>query len=242
MNAPPDPAELAERYRECGGEFVSHIIEHVRTSLPEAVPWLSMVRYQLLVAFDDARTLDERGAKANKVSVFLQSFMESVFNADGFYFALFERALLPADRRSMSPVHKAMERGEDTRAAWLLVWFREKMKDGWPVKDALRCHGKEIGELFAEGNDWLLERLSEAARKPYRRRSAHDWIVRAWLPLALWQEVSADEKVRRLHAAWKVQKKAGVQVPDWPEENAKDPYPVQALIRRARSTVKRARR
>ncbi len=156
----PNPAVLAEEYRNRGVEFVDYLMRWLTESEPQvAERWGRAMKYHLLAAFQDAYALDQHAANAGRARVFLRSFMDSIFCSEGFMPALFEFSRMPFDKKAFGPVLGAMKNGKDTRAAHLLVLFREKMKDGWSVKDALRHHGKDIGREFAKGNDWLLDRL-----------------------------------------------------------------------------------
>lgn len=234
----PNPADLAERYRSNGEEFTLYLLDHYTKTEPDVMERMGLaIEVHLRASFASACTLDERAEACGEVGMFLRTFMNSVFCDPGFFRALFDVARVPFDKTALRPVAEAMERGEDTTAAYLLFYFRERLKDGFTPESTLRYYGEAIGAEIADGNIWLLERLADSSRQTYKHTSQR-WMLRAWMPLALWQDVTAEEKERRLRAAWRVTKAAGLSIPDLPLPHGGKPYPIATLIASTKAAIK----
>lgn len=237
------PESLAAFYREADTEaFTRHVAGRYEKLAPEIfrVP-RGPIEFHLKRAFVDARTLDADATTAGTEAKFLAGFLQSVFFDEGFFQALRERARVPEDQKSLRAIRAAQKSGENERAAGALWLFRERLKDGWPARDALVWHRQEIGECLAEGSVWLLERLAESVRETYSP-SPQRWLLRAWLPLALWQDVSTGERERRLRAAGEAETAIGQVLPPFPLPDGREPYPIATLLRTTRATIKRASR
>lgn len=236
-----DIAAIVDSYRNNGGKLVDYVMDHFTRTQPVAMAQLRLaVEFRLRSACEDARLLDEDAAACGRPQIFFLTFIESVFSDTGFFPALCALAQNPLDRKTARPLADAIKRGEDGNAASVLIRFRERLRDGFNAEDALRWYGVEIGEELAKGNLRLLERIAEAAREIYKP-TVQRWILRAWLPLALWQEIPASTREERLRAAWDVCKACGLSMPVFPEPTARKPYPVQDLIRMARRGIYSAR-
>ena len=113
-----------------------------------------------------------------------------------------DRALAGMHCRTMAE-WKVMNKGKTPRLAAVLQgdydraerkrtleMIRETIRDGWDVSFALEVNSEGISERLEAGDAKFFEELGELLRghrcKPLRR-GLMEWIVRAWLPLCLWE-------------------------------------------------------
>jgi len=251
MRLAADAARLAERYRAKPEAFTRAVIKHLK-ALPHAQAWWEEIDAEqraamggaLSKAFSDACRLDSFAVVHGADPSFLSDFTRSVFADRGFLRWLVKVAFLREDGKSMRPINNARQVGTGESAAVIAWNIRERMKEGYSAEEALRLHRDVIGRQIEAGDVQLIKALAvvvDETHKPTLQR----WIIRAWLPLALWQEVPPAQKEERLHAAWKVAKASGVPLDDWPKSNKEAmkrkgaASPVLAMIRAARKEIER---
>lgn len=190
-------------FSEAVNNHVQHIVGHFHAQ-PECVERMAkhgeLLQATLHVSANNSSRLDEMALELGKEGGFWEQFKASTYHPD-FFQAWCEAACFPANRDILRPV---LERGADDTSAWLVVHFREYLRDGYKAEDAARFLGKEIGKELEKGNVWIVTALAESVRKP-PRRTLNDWLIKGWLTLTLWRKAkrSAPTAERNLIAETK---------------------------------------
>ncbi len=180
---------MAAALRTCRAHYRKHLPHHWRFMVRSA-------RIQILQAVRDCRTLDALLLERSLPPVMMEAFTE--YNHSGALAgidcrAYAELAVLTQGKR---PSSKVSASGEPNKFTWkfTLERVREALRDGRSVEYALDLYADTIQSMALSGQAGFFEELGDLFRKhrstPFKR-SLTDWIVRAWLPLCLW-ECSAD--------------------------------------------------
>jgi len=104
-----------------------------------------------------------------------------------------------------TPVQTALISGNDIALSAKLAThcFREALRDGFTPEEALQKTYLPFEKMQSAGHIRFFEELSEIVRKHRKKpfqRSLKDWIIRAWLPLCLW-ECDSVEALKRMEEA-----------------------------------------
>jgi hypothetical protein len=237
-----DPREAAEYYLRDAEGFTAYLRAYWEKQFPAVMEQNGLaVSWHFDIALQHANSLDAHANEAGREGGFLIQFMASIFLTPGFLNALLAVAQVPLDRKTIHPVTSAQRRGQDTRGPFILMRFRESLKDGWSPAQALQIHTESISEELGKGNTALLIGLAAAVKKP-PTKSLQEWILNAWLPLALWQPVPMEVKEDRLRQAFLTLSAVGTTMPPWPAATSRNPYPIAKLIGTAASKIKHRRR
>lgn len=166
---------------------------HYRQVMPEH--WRFMVRsarIQMHQAVMDCRELDKLRAGHGLPPLFVDAFTE-YDHADALagihcraYTELRELA------KGKKPFHSSNGKEDPGKFEWkfTLERFRESLRDGRSVEQVLERFSDRISSLAGQGQAGFFEDLGDLLRKHRRtpfQRSLTGWIVRAWLPLCLWE-------------------------------------------------------
>jgi hypothetical protein len=107
------------------------------------------------------------------------------------------------DRKKMKPIAEAFQRGPDYfTAATMIHELREYVRDGVPLADAVSWIGGRFPRI-ADGaagleffSNTLPAVLHDMQTKSERYgRGVKGWIMRAWIPLALWHDFNNPQRV-----------------------------------------------
>lgn len=158
---------------------------------------------QMSQAVTDCRQLDIFRKAQGMDPLYVDAFI--VFNTAGALAGMQCRTMdeWKAINEGKTPSFKAMKKGDEGKARRKrrLEQIRETIRDGWDASFALKVHSDGISESLEAGDTIFFEELGELLRghrlKPLQR-GLTAWIVRAWLPLCLWEcKPDADEAHRR---------------------------------------------
>lgn len=191
----------------CGGEAALACLREYYAPLePEAVEWMLLLARGILDrAATDRAMLDVHARDRSQAPV--------PFRLD--VPAVLESVRVLAERRQQAfsagkrPMDAAMLRGEweDAADKRALHDFRETLRDGWEPARALELHADVIAGRAAACRVFFFESLG-VILKEYRltpakyERTLSDWMVRLWLPLALWEcPADGNEAFARVCAA-----------------------------------------
>lgn len=184
-------------------------------------------------AFLDAKSLDYEDDSEDFLTLFIFSTLDSGFVSEILYFEKF-----PFNKKSMRLAFNEYKASGNIRTGFITFHFREYLRDGFSIERAHEFLAEEIAEEIKTGNFKLLTTLAEIKKKPLPTHSPTGWIIRAWIPLALWQTEERDVLERRVKRARLALFKAGANVPDIPEPTEGNPYPIMKLILSVRSKIR----
>ncbi len=182
---------MAETLRNCRAHYRKHLPHHYAFMVRSA-------QIQMHQATMDCKTLDDllqaRGLPPQMVESFTE-FDHSAALAGIDCRAYAELAALSQSKKTCSKVSAS---SEPNRYKWkfILEKIREALRDGRSAEYTLDLHAGNIQSMAENGQAGFFEELGDLLRKHRRtpfKRSLTDWIVRAWLPLCLW-ECSSDGK------------------------------------------------
>jgi hypothetical protein len=199
------------------------------------------IRATLTKSLDDAQNLDGYAAQEKCSACFLPIFLKALIERDDALTVLFEVGRVRFDKRGMREVDSAMSAGKEFGPHLAAFEFRETLRDGWTPAQAVKINSHQIAEYAKQGDIFLVCAVAQAIKRcegsPERFvRSAEAWLLRAWLPLALWTCESA-EMERRARMAFQLLRKNGANIPPLPKGSAFD-----RLASKVRQTIKRGRR
>lgn len=201
-----DPAEASARKRI--SDALRLCRNHYRKTAPSCARLLiRSAQNQLHQALADCRQLDLCLKQKEMDPVYVENF--TVFTTKealaGIHCLL--RNQYEAFRQGKTPTFQAMLKGnfEQAKGKRVLERITESFRDGFDESVALQLHAESIGEMASRGNAKFFMDLRELLRanreNPYRR-GLMDWIIRAWLPLCLWEcEPDGNEAYRRMNDA-----------------------------------------
>lgn len=215
-----------------------YLLNCYERDLPE---WMSengdLVRLQLEVSTRDVCLLEENANECRVQVDFWQHFKDSTFDED-FLQALFAFAKFPPNKDAAKPL---LQHGLENGGAWLVYNFREMLRNGHSVEDTLRHHGKAIGNQCSAGNTWIIPMISASIKKR-PLRSTHDWLTKAWLPLALWKEGELNAKVSRVAKAHQILNQLGAGMVPLPLNRKDRHQQIVKAIGTVKSNIKRGKR
>ncbi|MFZ4595983.1 MAG: hypothetical protein ACOYOF_17115 [Verrucomicrobiaceae bacterium] len=183
-----------------------------------------MVKIDMMQATGDCRALDSRCRKKGLEPIYVDAFasFHEKLAIDALHFRACEQ--IKEMSAGKKPQSKARAAGDYEQSAAKLVLHRikERMRDGNTCAESLQHESGMIQRMATDGNTGFFVSLgslvSEAKRKPekYSDRPLSGWILRAWLPLCLW-ECPADgvEAHQRIERAAELLDKAAPSYPQF---------------------------
>lgn len=185
------------------------IRSHYRQEMPDhSKLMIGSAVNQMRQAMLDCRRLDELRAHHGLPPLFVENF--TVYNHSAALAGIHCRALaeLKALYDGKTPAFSAMKEGDAKKAFGkrTLELIRESLRDGWPLERAMAINSDGIQRMIVENYPPFFVELGDLfrthGRKPFQR-DLSAWIVRAWLPLCLWECESDGEEayLRFSHAA-----------------------------------------
>ena len=226
-----------EAIREDSRQHLAFLLKHYRKEMRpwmrEHGRWLHTIMKQ---AVDDVCELEEGSLSLNLEGGFWATFKGSTFKS-GFVEACIQRFTLPPDAKQTKGIKKPRQRST-FEAEFLLYKIREKLRRGWKLADILCHYACQIEQHIRDAVLW--KKLAAAALASHGPPSLQELAFEAWLPLALWEDVSASELERRMRSAYAVCEAKGMQLPLWPGNQGGDP--ITALIKKTRFKLKHRHR
>ena len=94
--------------------------------------------------------------------------------------------------KGKKPYSLTVTLGDELKFTWkfTLERMREDLRDGRSAEYTLGVHSDSILSMAENGKSGFFEELGDTLRKHRREpftRNLSEWIVRAWLPLCLWE-------------------------------------------------------
>jgi hypothetical protein len=184
--------EVDVRIRKEMAAIVRTVLNHYRQHRPhQAHFFASSALMQMMQAIGDCRQLDLFKAASGCEPLYLPSLE---FNTQGALAGIHCRAMaeIRAFQGSKKPRFAAIKVGDSDGAQrkTILEVIREKIRDGWDVGFVLKVNADAIQGMVDAGDAKFFEELGEVLRGHRRKplqRGLTEWIVRAWLPLCLWE-------------------------------------------------------
>ena len=202
----------------------------------KAEPWLVESCQRVFnQAVDDATRLDVIANEFGKPEGLTAELMATLEKGDAAWIEIWKLARLPLNQKTTRGLFSGDRTAEER--SWTLYVFRELLRDGTDLKYALTAIFPRIAE-FHIGDAKMILKLAKIIKRRLASpasfaRGAEAWILRAWLPMGLWQ---LEPKVceLRLRHGYELMKNAGVSMPaDFPAQGDLD-----KAIRRVRSKLK----
>lgn len=235
-----EEAALQARFDQLQAEAEQHaafLVEHYRKTAPHIHESLGLLELLLSKTCTDVITLQFNAESTGQDVDFWQLFRSSTFQND-FFTALWQVAHSKPNLDEAKPL---VQRGFDDLASQTIYGVRNMLRDGHSFEDAMQRYGTDIGQCLSKGDVWLISVL-EAARKKPPRRSTHNWIRRAWLPMALWWKDDSPKRVAKfnyeaLKLAYEAMKNQGAELITFPgrAELTKAIATVASRLRKGRS-------
>jgi len=175
---------------------MAEVIWNCRSHYKKETPkyWQFMVhaaRIQMNQAVMDCRELDSLREERGLPQLFMDAF--AVFNNSdalaGINCRSYAEYVAVSGRKTPSSKALGLGKNEVVRKL-ILERFRETLRDGRTIEYALALHEGSIQKMAEKGLGTFFEDLGHTLRKHRRtpfKRSLTDWIIRAWLPLCLWE-------------------------------------------------------
>ena len=159
---------------------------HYKAADPQRV-WhlLRLIQIHMMRCTADCRELDRLRHARGDEPLFVEAF--ATFDDQRVFDALHFRAC--EQIKAEKPLGDRAKR----LSATVLGIVKDRMRDGCTSTEVLKAESRLIERMASEGNTAFFEALgallNEARRRPekYSKRTLSDWIVRAWLPLCLWE-------------------------------------------------------
>jgi len=186
---------------------IAGVLRNCRTHYRKQMPdhWQFMVRsarIQMRQAVMDCQSLDDLLMERGDPALYMESF--AVYNNSDALAGIHCRAyteLLPHSR-AKTPASKALASGDEHKFKWkfTLERIREALRDGRSVEYVLSIQADDMHSMAENGQAGFFEDLGDILHKHRKtpfKRNLSDWIVRAWLPLCLWE---CDKDGREAHS------------------------------------------
>ena len=184
-------------HKRAARKEMAGVLRNLRTHYRKQIPhhWRFMVgsaQIQMHQAVMDCQSLDDLRMERGDPALYMESF--AVCNNSDALAGIHCRAyaqLLPHSR-AKTPASKASASGDEQKVNWkfALERIREALRDGRSVEYALYIQADDIHSMAENGQAGFFEDLGGLLRKhretPFKR-DLSAWIVRAWLPLRLWE-------------------------------------------------------
>lgn len=189
----------------------------------------------------DARLLDEHSKSVGRKEVFLQRLLHALATDQSAAARLLAYGQVRLDKKGMREVFLAWKRGEDGAPQMAAYEFRASLRDGWTPSQAVTINSAQLAEYSRKGDVSLILAMADAIkthkRKPEEMQWSNEaWLLRAWMPLVLWN-CKAAEIDRRVREAASLLKQVGGFAQQVPTGKALD-----TLARKVRNTLKQGRR
>lgn len=213
-----------EAIRKEARRHVAHFLNHYRKV---DRGWMrqhgKQLLYLLKTAIGDVCSLEEGAITHNLPGGFWDTF-EKGLHMSGFTKALECIANLKRDQRRSRGMKKAVGTDDFDAEFWLFT-IREKLREGWTTADVLKFYAEEIERCFRSLTIW--QKLARTVLNERGQPTREELVRRAFLPLALWEEIDVGEKVLRLRRAFDVCKANGANLPAWGVDKWGKPAPKQ---------------
>ncbi len=219
----------ARLMRRAVGEFGADSIEVLTT------------RATLTKVLDDAQNLDGYLSEMGKAAMFLPRLNQALFEREDALQTVLDYGRVRFDKKGMREVYLAMSKGEEFGPQMAAFEFRESLRDGWSPSQAVLIHSPRIAEYSRIGDTSLVLAIADAIKKQKRspkafQRSVEAWLLRAWVPLALWT-CEGRRMDERITEAANVLSRNGVPFQHIPSGSDLD-----TLARKVRHSLKHGRR
>ncbi len=120
--------------------------------------------------------------------------------------AIYQVGRLSWDKKATRTVKDAHVAGKDTTVPILAFRFRELLRDGNSWEQTVQICSYAVNQAIRDGREHLFSSLGDIEKR-FRSnpedfvRSAEAWMIRAWLPLGLWNCDSreAEQRVKEAH-------------------------------------------
>ena len=177
-------------------------------------------------ALIDTRTLDALAGEQSRQGGYFNDCRAMVENGGQSWVEAWKVARIDLDKKAVRGVLKADAGSPEHEASLLAFAFREKVLDGFTPQQALQFFADRINQAAQEGSAAAFLRLGDAVRgfmqnPDSRERHIAAWILRAWLPLSLWECNAADAQTR-VKEGCDIQTAAGAVMPEFPSEKQFD--------------------
>ncbi|MBL9145336.1 MAG: hypothetical protein JNM99_16785 [Verrucomicrobiaceae bacterium] len=209
------PGELDE----LGSMIVGNVIDSFGPS-----DWqLLGVKRCLSQAYDDARQLDAWATSSAICWDFRNGFVDSLKQLEAAN-AFFQVGRLAWDAKATREIQRASREGRDTTLPLLTYGLRELLRDGWNWQQVRAEKAKEqIEDALQQGLPGAFAAIGAVEKANERKplmRSAEGWILRAWLPLALWRCQNNGEIEMQVRRAYDLLVSIDVPMPPLPAPTA----------------------
>lgn len=180
--------------------------------------------YHLKTATQEVCTLEEGAIMHNLPGGFWDTFEKALYKPD-FWKAFVRIANVKADKRRSRGMVEALGTNK-FEAEFYLFKIREKLREGWATADVLKNYAEEIEHCFRDLKTW--QKLARTVLDQRSQPSREELVRRAFLPLALWEEIEVSEKEERLRRAYDVCKATGMNLPPWGIDKGANPHPTKS--------------
>jgi hypothetical protein len=168
---------------------------HYRQYMPGHVgAMVGRARLGMLQTIVDCTALDQHLADRGEAPRYMSDF--ATFHSEGALRGLHCLAIdsLTKARKKPTPMQSAFKNGDERTgtAKFILHRVRERLRDGWNLDQTIQLESDQITKMAREGNSAFFANLGEIMKDRVRKpksfeRTTTGWILRAWLPLCLWE-------------------------------------------------------